>query len=103
MQRVLRCYAEGNNSGWEAFCLELDIAIQADTLKDAMDDLHGAIAIHLESVMDLPEAEREHLLYRPAPLTMRLKFFWLMVRAIFAGSRRPDQGRSQGIPWFAPA
>lgn len=102
MRRILRCYAEGSKDGWEAYCLDLDIAIQANTLDEAIDSLHGAIELHLETVFALPEEERAPLLYRSAPLGLQLKFAWAMIRGLFRG-RSPDGPRhSEGFTCPAP-
>ena len=102
MQRILRCYAERSEAGgWEAICLDLDVAVQAGSFDDAVAELHRAIDLYLESVADLPESERARLLHRPAPLSLRLKFLWAMVRGLFAGTA--PGGRSAGFTWPAPA
>ena len=90
-----RCYAEGSRSGWEAICLDLDIAVQADNLEAVVDELNQAIRLYLESVADLPEAERAHLLERPVPLGLRLRFAWAMISDALLGHegrRRRHEG-----------
>ena len=84
MHRVLRCYAEGRDGEWEAICLDLDIAVQAQSFEKVFESLVEAIESHVNTVLTLPESERRHLLYRPAPLSVRLKFLLYALRSLFA-------------------
>ena len=88
MQGVLRCRAEGCSGEWEAICLDLDIAVQGSSFEDVFESLNKAIRLYLESVAELPEAERANLVERPAPLRLRLKFAFDVLRTIF----RDDSG-----------
>ena len=85
MHKVLRCYAEGRDGDWEAFCLDLDIAVQGRSFEDVFRALNEAIALHVEAVAALPETERAHLLNRPAPLSLRLRFLGHALKALFTG------------------
>lgn len=82
MVRVLRCFAEGRDGEWEAICLDLDIAVQGRSFDEVFHSLDDAIRLYLESVQTLPEHERKHLLERPAPFSLRLKFLSQAVRAL---------------------
>ncbi len=102
MRPFYRCYAEGDHGGWEAVCLDLDIAVQADSLDVAVADLSDAVTLYLESVEDLPQDERAHLLNRPAPLGLRLRFAWAMISdALSAGGSSPR--RHEGFTCFPAA
>lgn len=90
MRKVLRCYAEGRDSEWEAVCLDLDISVQGESFEDIFHALNEAIALYFQAVMALPEAERPHLLDRPAPFMLRLRFLIYALRSIF--SRGDDDG-----------
>lgn len=89
MRRVLRCYAEGHEGSWEAFCLDLDIAVQGESFEDVFHALSEAIKLHVETVMTLSEPDRARLLDRPAPLALRLRFLGHAVKAVLA---RDDNG-----------
>ena len=81
--RLLRCYAENEGSGWEAICLDVDVAVQAATFDEAVRELREAVAVYFETVKELPEQDRERLLNRRAPLSLRVKFFLRALRALF--------------------
>lgn len=85
MSRTLHCYAEGRDGGWEAICLDLDIAVQGDSFAEVYRALDEAIAAYLETVHDLPESEQRHLLRRKAPISVRLSFLLRAVRTILFG------------------
>lgn len=87
--RVLYCYATGREGAWVAICLDLDIAVQGSSFEEASTLLQEAIALYLQTVSELPEAERAALLSRPVPFWTRLGFaieaFWSTLRATADG------------------
>jgi hypothetical protein len=72
MQKGLRCFAEKSDSGWQAICVDLDIAVQGDSFEEVKELLDSDIAMYLESVAELPEDDRHRLLNRRAPLLTRM-------------------------------
>ena len=93
--RNLLCYASGHGHDWEAICLDLDIAVQGQSFDEVFNDLNEAIALYLESVRELPEAERAELLHRSAPLGVRLKFLWQVILSLFNKGRGGDDCHGQ--------
>lgn len=71
---TIHCYAEGGPSGWEAVCLDFDVAAQGDTLEEAISSLTEAVALYLETVGALPEEERRRFYRRRAPLGLWLRW-----------------------------
>lgn len=90
---VLRCYAEGAPGHCSAICIDLDIAAQGDTLHEAKATLQEMINSYILTVTALPDAaERERLLSRRAPLSVRLKYFsGLFFALLFASGGGPDR------------
>jgi predicted RNase H-like HicB family nuclease len=86
MTRLLRCHAEQSGDGWEATCLDLDIAVQGDSFEEVYAALQEAIALYLETVADLPQEDRRRLLNRPAPLPSRLRFLGYAIRNVLSDS-----------------
>ena len=99
--RNLRCYAEGRNGDWEAFCLDLDIAVQGGSFEEVFESLQRATSLYLESVANLPPQERRSLLHRPAPLPVRFKFLTHALRGLFAGSDGDIQRHQFTMPLVA--
>ena len=83
--RTLHCYAFGRDGEWEAICLDLDIAVQGESFESVFRSLREAIELYLASLRDLPEADQQRLLHRPAPLPVRLKFLWQTVSGVMSG------------------
>lgn len=52
-----RCYAYGSGENWEAFCVDLDIAIFGASVNEVEETLDRCIRMYLKTVADLsPEA-----------------------------------------------
>ena len=74
MQKILlRCFAEGGSSGWEATCIDLDISVQGNSFEEVRAFLNDGIAMYFESVKSLPESERVELIFRKAPFMVRAR------------------------------
>jgi hypothetical protein len=86
--RILRCYSEGKGDQWEAVCLDLDIAVQGKSFQEVYGSLNKAIEDYVHYVVTLPETERDRLLNRTAPLSMRLRFLWYAFLISFRGGQR---------------
>jgi predicted RNase H-like HicB family nuclease len=99
--RTLHCYAEGRNGEWEAICLDLDIALQGRSFEEVFASLQEAIALYLETVAALPPEERGTLLYRSAPLSVRLKFLTHAVRGLFSDDGGHHQRHQFTMPLAA--
>lgn len=75
MQKLVRGYAEERDGRWEAICLDYDLAVQGESLPEAIDLLEKAVADYHRYVESLPETERESFLRRRAPLWHWLRFY----------------------------
>ena len=76
-QLLLRFYAERKNSQWQAFCIDLDLAAQGDSLQEVQKKI---VHMALSYVVEAFGKDREHadvLLARKSPLRYRLKYHWL--------------------------
>ena len=98
MARTLHCYAEGRDGGWEAICLDLDIAVQGGSFEEVYRALDEAVAAYLETVHDLPENERRGLLHRKAPITVRLSFLFRAIRTILWSRENDPQYADFTLP-----
>jgi len=80
-RRVIFCYAEGCDDQWEAFCLSFDLAVQGESFEAVMAKLNDAIGLFLETIRDLPQADRKRLLKRRAPVFQWLYPVWHILKA----------------------
>jgi hypothetical protein len=78
---ILRCYVEKQGSQWLAFCLDLCLASQADSLLEAKEKLQNQISEYVyDALMGEDQDFAEQLLRRRAPLVDWLKYYsyvWL--------------------------
>ena len=71
---LLRCYAKPEDGHVIAACVDLDLAVKADTLEAAKNELSQAIHSYLES---LDEANIKDLFPRPAPLNVQIDYYFV--------------------------
>ena len=93
----LLCFARGRPGAWEAICVDLDIAVQAETQKEAFLLLETSILEYLSSLADESPEDRARLLKRRTPLYIRiglaLGFMWHTLR-----SRKGDYRATFDLP-----
>lgn len=78
-QRFVHCYAEGKANAWEAFCIDLDLAVQGGSFSDVYQKLNDQIELYSETVAALPEPDQRRLLSRHAPLGTLLALVFRIV------------------------
>ncbi len=75
---ILRCYAERKDDQWQAYCLDLCLAAQADTFDEAKRKLSWMISDYLEeALVGEDKAYANQLLSRKAPLFSWIRYFRL--------------------------
>jgi len=96
MNKTLICYAVENNDGWEAICVDFDIAVQGKTFNEVYETLGMAICTYIEDVAKEAPDQHYRLLHRAVPwyvkLPMQLRFLraWLL-------SNKDNNGGSAGF------
>jgi hypothetical protein len=102
MRESLFCVARGRNGAWEAFCLDLDLAVQGNSFDDVKNQIERAVVGYVESALMEAEPTRSQLLNRRAPFFVRLtwgvRFF---LAAVLRRSREHDA--TVGFPVSCPA
>ncbi len=73
MEFEVRCYAYGGGNDWQAICVDLDIAVDGESLQEVRDSLVSCIELYLERVAELPAAEQKQFLARKSPWHVRLR------------------------------
>jgi hypothetical protein len=72
---VLRCYAKKEQGKWQAYCLDLCLAAQADNFEEAKRKLKEQIASYVYDAVAGPDQEHaDYLLNRTAPFWFVLKY-----------------------------
>ena len=90
-EKFLICVARARGEIWEANCLDLDIAVQGDSLSDVKEQISRAVETYFEDARKEEEPDRSALLNRRAPLRVRLAWLWpFIVKALFDRNRDGD-------------
>ncbi|MFZ5579878.1 MAG: type II toxin-antitoxin system HicB family antitoxin [Pseudomonadota bacterium] len=76
-QLILRCLASKEDGQWVTFCLDFDLATQADTLEEAKRKLEAQIKEYVYDALAGEDQEfAEQLLSRRAPWHLWLRYYW---------------------------
>jgi len=63
---------------WQAFCVELNLAAQGDTLAEVVQKLHGMIRSYVALAMEQKDpAHQRDMLDRPAPFSIQLRYWYV--------------------------
>ena len=96
--QTYRCFAHGGADGWEAICVDLDIAIQGDSFDEVRDLLNHAVATYVrDAEMEAPAA-REKLLKRRAPWHVVAR---LNINLLLSSFRRRAEAMQASFPVYA--
>lgn len=98
-QHVLRCYGERTEGQWVVVCLDLCLAVQADTFDEARERLDAQINSYLRDALEGQDREHaDYLLSRRSPASMWVKYYYvralLGVMRLFGWSQRKADQRS---------
>jgi len=76
-QLILRCYGEQKGSVWQAFCIDLNLAVQGNSFVEVRSKLHQQIASYLYDALEGPDKKyAAQLLSRKAPISFRAKYYF---------------------------
>lgn len=83
--RKVRFFAEKVGSQWQAFCVDLNLAVQADTLPEAKEKILSMVRSYVELAKEQndPQHQRD-MLFRAAPLSIQLRYWYVWVRCHLA-------------------
>lgn len=100
MQRTFLCVIEGRGDQWEAACLDLDIAVAGSSFDGAKHDLEKAVGLYVHAALEEAPADRERLLTRRAPIGLRIRALFHLIRNVLArgSSGRGDAGGTVLLP-----
>lgn len=97
---VLRCLALQRQGYWVAMCVDLDLAVQADTLTASRQLLRAQVASYVADAVGTDSTHASELLHRKAPLRYRVLYH--LIKLVHATQRR--QSFETAIPMVpAPA
>lgn len=74
-QLILRCYGEQKNGYWQAFCVDLNLAVQGESLREVQTKLHVQIYEYVtDAVIGEDKEFANQLLFRKSPWGIQLKY-----------------------------
>jgi hypothetical protein len=79
--KTFRCFAERKETQWQAFCVDLNLAVQGDTfpiVKQKLDEMVRSY-VHLALEND-DDQVRSDMLDRPAPLALRSRYWFIFAQ-----------------------
>jgi hypothetical protein len=103
MRVPIFCVAHGSRRGWEALCLDFDIAVQGDSFEEVRHNLEDAVRTYVEDAMQEDEPHRSRLLNRRAPLGIRLLWAARLFFATALARRDRDRTSTIEFPVSCPA
>jgi hypothetical protein len=71
----LRCYAKKEDSHWVAVCIDLSLAAQADSCKEAISKLESMINTYVNEALTIHKEYKNQMLSRKAPLSQILYYY----------------------------
>lgn len=74
---IVRCYLKPTHGQFVAVCVDLCLAAQADTAKEARAKLEEQIRDYVEEALTVDRAFAAELLTRKAPISQRIEY-WLI-------------------------
>jgi hypothetical protein len=80
---LVRCYAIKRGGVWEAFCIDLSLAAQADSFAEARRKLDEQIVEYITEAMTTDREHAGYLLSRKAPMSQFAMWYWLHVLRTF--------------------
>lgn len=76
---VFRCFAERHGDQWLAFCIDLTLAAQGDSLADVKRRLNDQIASYVyDAIAGDDQQHAVELLTRKAPLRLRYRYYLIV-------------------------
>lgn len=72
---LLRCFAERKEDYWQAFCIDLCLAVQGENLKEVQRKLHEQVTDYLQDILDGEDRPyAAQLLRRKSPMQIVAKY-----------------------------
>ena len=102
----LICFYSCDQQGhWVGVCTSFDLAAEGDSLEEAEEQIHDAIATYFSCIMEYPRDRQVGFLRRKSPLSVRL---WLEARyryehavEMFLGTSRKSRAMRLPFEWDA--
>jgi predicted RNase H-like HicB family nuclease len=97
--------ASGRPGDWEAICLDLNIAVQGESLQEVQAAMEDAITTYVHAAMEESPETRDALLNRRVPFSVEAKYLFRLIWTVLLSRRRggPDDRAEAMIRMPCPA
>lgn len=103
LKRDYLYYVLGNGAGdWSAICVDLDLAVQAASQREAIDKMEQMVSSYIEDAMREEPQVRDRLLSRSSPFKLRFQL-WLAYQLFLLRRRRPHEKSVSAVAIPCPA
>ena len=100
-EKILTCYAVKRSDGWEAICVDFDIAVQGDSFSDVTHRLGQALQSYVQYINSLPNDEaKAAFITRRAPWHVRARMALSVILTLLFHSG--DDGKRQSFAVACP-
>jgi hypothetical protein len=100
-QLTLKCYAKKEEAQWVAVCIDLSLAAQADSSKEAIEKLESMMLTYVNDALNQHKEYAGQLLSRKAPLAQRLFYYqalsFYFLRKIFCKISNGNEGDNDRV------
>lgn len=97
-EKILSCYAVKQKHGWEAICLDFDIAVQGESFSEVERKLREALNSYIEYVGTLSEQDQKRFLDRHVPCHVRARFVLGVTLSMLFHGANGSGPQSFGLP-----
>lgn len=87
----LRCFLRGRADHWEGICIDLDIAVQGNSVEGVQTALREAISTYFEDLQKEQPHDARRLMRRKAPLWFRMQIIANFMLHLIFGARKSDE------------
>lgn len=95
-------YVLGSGSEWAAICVDLDLAVEAESRRDAIAKMEDVFHSYVEDAMKEEPPVRDRLLSRSSPWSLRFKL-WLSYQLYLLRRSRPHKRSVSAVAIACPA
>lgn len=100
----VRCYAEQVQDQWQAFCVDLNLAVQGSSLSEVQSKLNDMVQSYVCLANEQESAaDQRAMLYRPAPLSIILRYWLVFLNNRVRRLLHYHRSRFYSVSWHSGA
>ena len=90
--KPIRIFGYREGDVWQAYCIDFNLAAQADTAEEVRSIMLEMVKTYVDDALEgQDKAHADVFLNRKAPLSIRLKYYWVLAKhAVYQLRRKLD-------------